>query len=404
LVTPVGIGVDQTWQALITGKNGVGPITRFTPEGLKTTIAAEVKDFNPEDYLDRKSAKRYELFIQFAVAASKMAVADSGADLTGTVAGCSLGCGLGGLRTMEENHTQIVNGRPDRISPFFIPMLIGNMAAGVVAIELGLVGPNFLSATACAAGTHAVGMGYQLIRDCGYQIMVCGGTESVITPLAVAGFNSMKALSTRNDEPERASRPFDLNRDGFVMGEGSGMLVLEEWEAAKKRGAKIYAEVLGFGASCDAHHITAPSEDGAGAVSARKAPISDASARGLKISDIGYINAHGTSTGLNDQSETKAIKSVFGPLASKVPVSSTKSMTGHLLGAAGGVEAIVLALALRDGLIPPTINLETPDPDCDLDYVPNQARKVSIKAAMSNSFGFGGTNGVVILGSSSDWG
>jgi 3-oxoacyl-[acyl-carrier-protein] synthase II len=283
-------------------------------------------------------------------------------------------------------------------------MLIGNMAAGVVGIELSLKGPNLLTSTACAASTHAVGQAYLLIRNCGYKAMICGGAESVVTPLAVTGFNAMKAISTRNDEPQKASRPFDANRDGFVIGEGAGMMVLEEWEAAKERGAKIYAEVLGFGASCDAYHITAPPEDGSGAKDAMEAALKEAQQfRGLALSDIGYINAHGTSTSLNDISETKAIKAVFGPLAYKVPISSTKSMIGHLLGAAGGVEAIFTTLAIYHGLIPPTINLETPDPICDLDYVPNQARKAAIKAAMSNSFGFGGTNGVLLLGSVGDW-
>jgi 3-oxoacyl-[acyl-carrier-protein] synthase II len=408
LVTPVGIGLKPTWEAILAGVSGVGTITKFEPQGLKTTIAAEVKDFKPEQWLDKKSIKRYELFIQYAVAASKMAALDSGlgVSLDGVdhaKAGCALGCGLGGLQNMEDNHNILQAGRPDRISPFFIPMLIGNMAAGVVAIELGLQGPNYLLATACAAGTHAVGQAYQLIRDGGYDVMLSGGTESVITPLAVAGFNAMKALSTRNDEPHRASRPFDAQRDGFVMGEGSGMLVLEEWERAKARGAKIYAEVLGFGASCDAYHITAPPEDGSGAIGAMEAALKDASSRGLVPEDIGYINAHGTSTGLNDKAETYAIKKVFGERAQQIPVSSTKSMTGHLLGAAGGVEAAFLALTISEGMMPPTANLENPDPDCDLDYVPLKARPKVLKAAMSNSFGFGGTNGVLIMGRAGDW-
>ena len=408
LVTPNGIGAEASWEAVKAGMSGVGPITKFDPAGLKTTIAAEVKGFNPEDWMDRKSARRFEHFIQYAVAAAKMAATDSGlgTELKGVdkaKAGCSLGCGLGGLKNMEENHTQIVHGRSDRVSPFFIPMLIGNMAAGQVAIELGLLGPNFLAATACAAGTHAVGQGYQLIRDCGYEVMVAGGTEAVITSLAVAGFNAMKALSTRNGEPEKASRPFDIGRDGFVMGEGAGILMLEEWERAKARGAKIYAEVLGFGASCDAYHITAPPQDGQGAILAMKAALEDASPRGLKPEDIAYVNAHGTSTGLNDQSETMAIKKVFGDHAREMAVSSTKSMTGHLLGAAGGVEAAFLALAIRDGIVPPTINLDNPDPQCDLDYVPHKARPAKIAAGMSNSFGFGGTNGVLILGEAGAW-
>jgi 3-oxoacyl-[acyl-carrier-protein] synthase II len=409
LVTPVGIGAGEAWAAIKSGTGGVGPITRFDASAMKTRIAAEVKGFDAEDWMDRKAARRLELFIQFAVAAAKMAAADSGlgtglAGVDRRLAGCALGCGLGGLQNMEANHTLIVNGKPDRISPFFIPMLIGNMAAGQVAIELGLAGPNYLSATACAAGTHAVGQAYQLIRDCGYQLMLAGGTEAVITSLAVAGFNAMKAISTRNDDPARASRPFDAGRDGFVIGEGSGMLVLEERGRAEARGARIYAEILGFGASCDAHHITAPPEDGAGAALAMEAALEDASARGLGPGDIGYINAHGTSTGLNDRAETVAIKKVFGELAPKLAISSTKSMTGHLLGAAGGVEAAFLALALSEGVLPPTINLDHPDPECDLDYVPLKARQAVVRAAMSNSFGFGGTNGVIIMGRNGEWG
>jgi 3-oxoacyl-[acyl-carrier-protein] synthase II len=406
LVTPVGTGLEKAWKGLVGGENGVGPITRFPPQGLKTAIAAEVKDFDPLDFLDKKSVKRLEPFIHFAVAAAKMAVADAGLELTAELraeTACSMGCGLGGLRTMEENHSIIMGGRPDRISPFFIPMLIGNMSAGIVAIELGLKGPNYLSATACAAGTHAVGLGYQLIRDGGFPVVVAGGTESVVTPLAVSGFNAIKALSTRNDEPEKASRPFDSDRDGFVLGEGAGILILEERERAKARGARIYAELLGFGASCDAFHFTAPPDDGAGAVAAMERALADASAFGLKREDIGYVNAHGTSTQLNDRIETLAIKKVFGEHAGNLCVSSTKSEIGHLLGAAGGVEAAVLALSISRGLIPPTVNLDNPDPELDLDYVPWKAREKKLKAGMSNSFGFGGTNGVLILGAADAW-
>jgi 3-oxoacyl-[acyl-carrier-protein] synthase II len=402
----LGIGLTESWSALLEGHSGVGPITKFDAHNLKTRIAAEVKGFAPEEFMDKKAVKRLDHFIQFAVAASKLALSDSGLEITEELslkAGCSLGCGLGGLRTMEDNHAIIMNGRPDRISPFFIPMIIGNMSSGQVAIELGLKGPNYLSATACAAGSHAVGTAYQQIRDFGYEVMVTGGTESVITPLAVAGFNAIKAISTKNDTPTKASRPFDLSRDGFVIGEGSGILILEEWERAQQRGARIYAEVLGYGASCDAYHITAPPENGAGAINAMKAALNDASSRGLTIEDIGYINAHGTSTELNDAMETRAVKEVFGSLAKKVPISSTKSMTGHLLGAAGGVEAGFVALSLYHGILPPTVNQETPDPLCDLDYVPNHKREVKIKAAMSNSFGFGGTNGVLIFGKTGAW-
>jgi 3-oxoacyl-[acyl-carrier-protein] synthase II len=408
LVTPVGIGLQAAWDNVLAGVSGVGPITRFDSTGFKTTIAAEVKDFSVENWLEKKAARRLERFIHFAVAAAKMAATDSGLGeaLTGvdrTKAGCALGCGLGGLHIMEQTHVTLLAGKLDRISPFFIPTLIGNMAAGQVGIELGLMGPNYLSATACAAGTHAVGQAYQLIRDCGYEVMFCGGTESVITPLAVSGFNAMKALSTRNAEPQRASRPFDAERDGFVMGEGAGLLVLEEWERAIARGARIYAEVLGFGASCDAHHITAPPEDGSGAIRAMEEAVSDAARYGLTLEDIGYINAHGTSTGLNDHAETVAIKKVFGPLAQKLSISSTKSVTGHLLGAAGGVESAFLALAIYHGIMPPTMNLENPDPDCDLDYVPLKARRAQLRAGMSNSFGFGGTNGVLIFGKAGEW-
>jgi 3-oxoacyl-[acyl-carrier-protein] synthase II len=401
LVTPVGTGLEKAWANIVAGVGGVGPITSFDASPLKTRIAAEVKDFDPFDFMDRKTDKRLALFIKYAVGASRMAVADSGLEITPDLApscACSLGCGLGGLKMMEDNHTILLKGRPDRISPFFIPMMIGNMSAGQVAIELGITGPNYLCATACAAGTHAIGLGFELVRDHGMEAVVCGGTESVVTPMAIAGFNAIKAISTRNDEPGKASRPFDRGRDGFVVGEGAGVVVLEEWERAKARGAKIYCEVLGYGASCDAFHVTAPREDGAGAVLAMEAALKDAAARGLSPSDIGYVNAHGTSTDLNDQMETLAIRKVFGELAGSIPVSSTKSMTGHLLGAAGGVEAAFAALSIRDSVIPPTVNYEDPDPLCDLDYVPNTARKAALKAVMSNSFGFGGTNGVLILG------
>ncbi|MDR2461502.1 MAG: beta-ketoacyl-ACP synthase II [Deltaproteobacteria bacterium] len=406
LVTPVGTGTEKAWKAILAGESGVSPISRFDVTGLKTTIAAEVKDFNAEDFLDKKSVKRLDLFIKYAVGASKMALEDSGITLTpelSTETACSLGCGLGGLQTMEDNHSLIVQGRPDRISPFFIPMMIGNMSSGIVALELGIRGPNYLCATACAAGAHAIGLGFQLIRDSGYQIVVSGGTESVITDLAIAGFNSLKALSTKNEDPTHASKPFDLRRDGFILGEGAGVLILEERERAIARNAKIYAEVLGFGASCDAFHFTAPPEDGAGAALAMENALKDASSFGLVPEDIRYINAHGTSTGLNDRMESLAIRNVFGEHAAKLAVSSTKSMTGHLLGAAGGVEAAFTVLAIRDGILPPTMNYEVPDPDCNLDYVPNSARKQKLSCAMTNSFGFGGTNGVLIFGAPGAW-
>jgi 3-oxoacyl-[acyl-carrier-protein] synthase II len=406
LVTPLGTGIDKAWAAVRAGCGGIGPITRFDASNLKTRIAAEVKDFDPLAFMDRKTDKRLATFIKYAVGASRMALSDSGVEITpelAPLAACSMGCGLGGLKIMEDSHSVIMEQRPDRISPFFIPMMIGNMSAGQVAIELGLTGPNYLCATACAAGTHAIGLGFELVRDHGMEVAVCGGTESVVTPLAVAGFNAIKALSTRNDDPAGASRPFDRDRDGFVLGEGAGMLVLEDWDRARARGARIYAEVLGYGASCDAFHITAPREDGQGAVLAMEAALADASARGVGREDIGYINAHGTSTDLNDHMETLAVKKVFGDRAYKVPVSSTKSMTGHLLGAAGGVEAAFTILAIRDGILPPTVNYENQDPECDLDYVPNIAREASLKAAMSNSFGFGGTNGSVIFGAPDAW-
>lgn len=400
LLTPLGNDLDSSWRALAEGRGGVGPITRFDPSGLKTTIAAELKGFDPGEFLDKKAVKRFDPFICYAVAAAKMAWADSGLTLEGELAektGCVMGCGLGGLSTIEANHALLLNRGPDRVSPFFVPMMIGNMGPGQVAIELGFKGPNLLVSTACAAGTHAIGWAFQQVRDHGCPVMLAGGAEAVITPLAIAGFNALKALSTRNDDPAGASRPFDRDRDGFVIGEGAGFLVLEEWERAVARGASIYAEVAGFGASGDAFHMTAPPDDGQGAILAMRAALADAAALDVSPADIGYINAHGTSTGLNDVIETRAIKAVFGRLAQEVAVSSTKSMTGHLLGAAGGVEAVICALALRRGLIPPTVNLDRPDPECDLDYVPKTARPARLKAALSNSFGFGGTNGCLVL-------
>jgi 3-oxoacyl-[acyl-carrier-protein] synthase II len=400
LLSPVGNDLDSSWHALLDGRSGVGPITRFDASAQKTSIAAEVKGFSPENYLDKKAVKRFDLFIQYAVAAAKMAMADSGLAVDESLAlkvGCAMGCGLGGLATIEANHEVLLSRGPDRVSPFFVPMMIGNMAPGQIAIELGVKGPNLMVSTACAAGTHAVGWAFQQIRDNGYTAMIAGGAEAVITPLAVAGFNALKALSTRNDAPEKASRPFDKDRDGFVIGEGAGVIVLEEWEHAVARGAKIYAEAAGFGASSDAYHMTAPPENGEGAIAAMRAALEDAAICGLAPTDIGYINAHGTSTDLNDLIETVAIKSTFGEHAYKLAVSSTKSMTGHLLGAAGGLEAVISVMALYDGMLPPTINLDEPGPGCDLDYVPNVSRKVKVKAAMSNSFGFGGTNGCLIF-------
>lgn len=395
LITPLGVGLEATWEALVAGKSGIGPITQFDASEFKTRIAAEVSDFNPEDFIDKKTARRQDRFIQFASAAAGMAMKDSGLKVTEDNAdriGCVMGCGLGGLRTLESTYDTMKTKGPDRISPFFIPMIIGNLAPGQISIDWGLKGPNLCLSTACAAGTHGIGQGYHLVRNGVCSAVVCGGVESTISELGIGGFNAMKALSTRNDDPEKASRPFDKDRDGFVVGEGSGVLILEELESAVARGAKIYAEAAGFGMSGDAHHMTAPAEDGA--VNCMKAALKDA---GMKPEDIVYINAHGTSTQLNDSNETKAIKTLFGEHAYKLAISSTKSMTGHLLGGAGGIEGAFTALSIYNGVIPPTINLETPDPECDLDYVPHEARKVVIKTAMSNSFGFGGTNGTLIF-------
>ena len=397
LVTPLGVGVEENWEALVAGRSGVATITRFDASAYKTQIAAEVKGFNAEDFMDKKAVRRSDLFIHYAVAASRMALENSGLKVTDANAdgiACILGCGLGGLAWLENSHTQLVERGPDRVSPFFIPGMIGNMAPGQISIDLGLKGPNLCTATACAAGTHGIGQAFHMIRDGVCQAAVCGGVEAVITHMAIAGFNSMKALSTRNDAPAKASRPFDRDRDGFVVGEGAGMLILEEREAALERGAKILAEVVGFGASGDAYHMTAPAPGGDGGVRCMRAALKDA---GLAPEAIDYINAHGTSTDLNDITETQAIKTVFGPKAYEVPVSSTKSMTGHLLGGAGGIEAAYTILAIQRSIIPPTINYENPDPECDLDYVPNQARPAKIVTAMSNSFGFGGTNGTLVF-------
>ncbi len=400
IVTPLGNDLASSWKGLVEGRSGIGPVTKVDSTGHKTTIAGEIKGFVPENFLDKKAVKRFDPFIQYAVAVGKMALEDSGLVIDeelAPLAGCAMGCGLGGLGSIAANHEVLLTKGPDRVSAFFIPMMIPNMAPGQVAIELGLKGPNFVVSTACAAGTHAIGWAYQQIRDNGYQVMFAGGAEAVITPLTFAGFNALKAISTRNDEPTRASRPFDRDRDGFVIGEGAGMLVLEEWERATARGAHIYAEVAGFGASGDAFHMTAPPENGEGALLAMRAALDDAAACGVAPGDIGYINAHGTSTDLNDVIETKAIKSVFGDHAYKLAVSSTKSMIGHLLGAAGGVEAVISVMAMKEGILPPTVNLDNPDPQCDLDYVPHQARATRVKAALSNSFGFGGTNGCLIF-------
>ncbi len=397
IVSPLGIGVEANWEALIAGRSGISRVTKFDASDLRTQIAGEVKDFNSEDYLSQKEIRRLDLFIHYALAAARMAMEESGLQVNeenATKIGCVLGCGLGGLHSIETCHKTLLEKGPSRVTPFFIPMLISNMAPGQISIEYGLKGPTLSISTACAAGTHAIGEGFRMIQRGEALAILAGGAEAVITKLGMAGFNAMRAISTRNDEPEKASRPFDLDRDGFVMSEGSGIILLEELEHARKRGAQIYAELVGFGLSSDAYDRVATPEGGTGAVQCMQAALKDA---GLTPDDVDYINAHGTSTPINDISETQAIKTVFGARAKQLPVSSTKSMTGHLLGAAGGVEAIFSILTIARGVIPPTINYETPDPQCDLDYVPNVAREAKVKVAVSNSFGFGGTNGVLVF-------
>jgi 3-oxoacyl-[acyl-carrier-protein] synthase II len=397
LVTPLGVGVQPTWEALCAGKSGIAEITRFDASDFQTKIAAEVKDFNPEDFISKKEARRLEPFIAFAMAATRMALEDSGLVIdssNGSRVGAVTGCGLGGLSFMENTVLQVAQQGPKWVSPFFIPMMIGNMVPGMISIIFGAKGPNSSLATACAAGAHAVGNSFKLIQNGKADAMITGGTEAVISPTCIAGFNAMKALSTRNDEPQKASRPFDRDRDGFVVGEGSGILILEALDHALERGAPIYAEIAGFGMSGDGHHMTSPPPDGNGAVRCMQAALEDA---GLAYNKIDYINAHGTSTELNDLYESRAIKAVFKAHASSLAVSSTKSMTGHLLGGAGGIETVFTALTLHEDIIPPTINFENQAEECDLDYVPNAARKAKVEYAMTNSFGFGGTNAVLIL-------
>ena len=397
LLTPLGIGVEETWSALCDGRSGIGEITRFDTSEYQTKIAGEVKNFDPMDFMPKKDANRSTDFIAFAVAAARMAVEDAGItidDTNGHRVGVFTGCGLGGLSFLEETNQIIETRGPRRVSPFFIPMMIGNMAAGMISIQFKARGPNASMATACAAGTHAVGDAFKIIQSGKADAMIAGGVESVVTPSCIAGFNAMKALSTRNDRPEKASRPFDRDRDGFVVGEGSGMLILESLDQAEKRNATIYAEMAGYGMSGDGYHISAPSPDGEGMARCMAAAIEDA---GITGDRIGYVNAHGTSTQLNDLYETKAMKTVFKEHANTIPISSTKSMTGHLLGGAGGIETVFTALAIHRKILPPTINLDHPDPECDLDYIPNTARKADVEFAMSNSFGFGGTNAAVIL-------
>ncbi|MEA2114403.1 MAG: beta-ketoacyl-ACP synthase II [Thermodesulfobacteriota bacterium] len=397
LVTPLGTGTEKTWEGLLNGRSGIGPITRFDASAHASQIAAEVKDFEPSDWFEKKQAKTLDHFVQYGIAAAELAIQDSELTLTEELServGVITGCGMGGLPTIEEYHGVLMDRGPRRITPFFIPRVIPNMPSGHISMRFGAKGPNLSLSTACAAGTHAVGEAFRHIAFGDCDVAITGGTESVICPLAVGGFSSMKALSTRNDDPEHASRPFDLERDGFIIAEGAGMIVLEELEAAQARGAKIYAEMIGYGQSSDAYHIAAPPENGEGAVRCMVMALKNAK---LNPEDIDYINAHGTSTPLNDRCETTAIKTVFGDHATRLAISSTKSMTGHMLGGAGGIESVFTALTLHHQCAPPTMNLENPDPACDLDYVPNTAREMNIRAAMSNSFGFGGTNGVIIM-------
>ena len=397
MVTPLGTGVQKNWKAVCAGKSGIGVITRFDASRFPCQLAGEATDFRSEDFLDKKQLRRFDAFIHYAIASARMAMEDSGLKIDSDNeyrVGCLMGSGLGGLAMLEQNHKILLEKGPSRISPFFIPGIIANMAPGQIAIEFGAKGPNLSIETACAASSHAIGEAFRLIREGRADSMITGGAEAVITPLALGGFCSMRALTTRNNEPEKASRPFDLERDGFVMGEGAGVLILEELSHALQRDADIYAEVGGYGLSGDAYHISAPEPNGAGAVSCMSLAVADA---GLKPEDIDYINAHGTSTKLNDASENKAIKIVFGEHAYKLAISSTKSMTGHLLGGAGGIEAIYTVLTIKHGIIPPTINYKTPDPECDLDYVPNEVRKAEVRTALSNSFGFGGTNASMVF-------
>jgi 3-oxoacyl-[acyl-carrier-protein] synthase II len=397
MVTPLGIGIEKNWEMACAGKSGIGPITKFDASQFPAQIAGEVSDFKSEDFMDKQQVRRFDIFVHYAVASARMAMEDSGLKIDSgnrDRVGCITGSGLGGLSMLEHYHKVLLEKGPRRISPFFIPGMIANMAPGQIAIEYGAKGPNISIETACAASSHAVGEAFKQIREGIADAMITGGSEAVVTPLALGGFCSMRALSTRNDEPEKASRPFDLDRDGFVMGEGSGMLILEEMNQALERGAHIYAEIAGYGLSGDAYHVSAPEPDGGGAISCMSMAIKDA---GIKPEDVDYINAHGTSTKLNDESENRAVKAVFGEHAYKLAISSTKSMTGHLLGGAGGIEAIYTVLTIKHGTMPPTINYETPDPACDLDYVPNEARKAKVRAAMSNSFGFGGTNASLVF-------
>lgn len=398
MVTPLGVGTEASWQGLCQGKSGVGPITHFDASQFRTRIAGEVDGFDPHDFIDRKLVRRGDRFIHFALAAARMALEDSKLKIDAANAervGVSVGTAMGGIESIERNHELLIKGARQQISPFFVPSFLCNMATGQVAIQFGAKGANMCTVTACASGTHAIGDACIVIQRGEVDAMIAGGTEAAIRPLVFAGLDPIKVMSVRNDAPEKASRPFDKGRDGFVIGEGAGMVILEELESAQNRGARIYGEVLGYGLNSDAYHITAPDPEGAGAASCMKLALEDA---GISIDKIDYINAHGTSTALNDLSETRAIKSVFGERSHKIPISSNKSMMGHMWAGAGVVEAISCLLTITQGIIPPTINYETPDPECDLDYVPNVARRAEVKIALSNSFGFGSTNGSLVLG------
>ncbi|HEX5215397.1 MAG TPA: beta-ketoacyl-ACP synthase II [Vicinamibacterales bacterium] len=397
LLSSVGLGTEASWQALLAGHSGIGPITHFDASAFSARIAGEVKGFDPLQYFDKKDVKKMDVFIQFAVAAAEFAVKDANLEVTPEIAdqtGVFIASGIGGFSTIEREHLELINGGPRRISPFFIPASIINLAAGQVSIRFGARGPNLATCTACTASAHSIGESFEIIRRGDADIMIAGGSEASITPMGVGGFASMRALSTRNDEPLRASRPFDKDRDGFVVGEGAGILILEELEGAKRRGARIYAEIVGYGLSGDAYHLTAQPEDANGAVRSMRMALKKA---GIRPEQVDYINAHGTSTPINDPTETLAVKTTFGEHAYKLAMSSTKSMTGHLLGAAGGLEAGITALAVHQQVAPPTVNLDEPDPRCDLDYVPKVKRAMKIDYALSNSFGFGGTNGTLLL-------
>ena len=397
LVTPVGNSVETTWAALIEGRSGADYIKKFDTEKFPVRFACEVKDFDPLNYIEKKEARKMGAFIHYAVAASQEAVNDSGLQITDEIAenvGTYISSGIGDFWAIEREHEKLLTGGPGRVSPFFIPSAIVNLASGQVSIRHNAKGPNSATATACSAGAHAIGDSFKIIQRGDADAMICGGAESAITPMSVAGFAALRALSTRNDDPSHASRPFDLDRDGFVIGEGAGIMILEEFEFAKRRGAKIYAEIVGYGMTGDAFHITMPDQSGSGAVRVMQKTLKDA---GAKPEEVGYINAHGTSTPYNDKFETMAIKKTFGEHTANLAISSTKSMTGHLLGAAGGVEGVFSVLSIYNNILLPTINYQTPDPDCDLDYVPNQAREVKLNYALSNSFGFGGTNAALLF-------